>query len=500
MGRVVFVSSGAIQLHAHRPPPAQHTIALIHPSHPGSVTAAMPPVQRLSSTSVLDRTRLSLLGHCGAGHYVGDLEYYRRSLSLARYIALGKCDLYGVSFSLLREVLYKHPTEEEEFLSDCHVRYLAFQKACLSVVESGSALNAPELQPGSFDGHLLWVNGRCKARKDAPEISLLTSTKHFLTRRLGKGGIREHREETKADLRRRMIIHPDGVSKSMWDIFVGAMVLYSILWTSSLLCFKVEVSFTMRFLDWLVDFFLFMDMLVSCRTAYFIETDAVESSSVNVEVLVTVQSDILHRYLRQWFLIDFLSVIPYDDLFQSNLTALRDLKILRMIRIFKLDKLKHVMSMVENMSTISIGAIEVLRMLGKIVFAAHFIACLWWLLGSVVSHSPWYSQLGLDPGPFQDKYAASLYWTITTLTTVGYGDIVPRNLGERVVACVVMMLGGMAFGYSVANMTSTLSQMDLAYAKANEKIDQVKLCLHLLGDSVSYHFLSISNHHSLQMI
>ena len=49
---------------------------------------------------------------------------------------------------------------------------------------------------------------------------------------------------------------------------------------------------------------------------------------------------------------------------------------------------------------------------------------------------------GLRNAAFQDQYVASLYFMFTTLSTTGYGDMVPVDDYERIVLCFIMMLAG----------------------------------------------------------
>ena len=49
-----------------------------------------------------------------------------------------------------------------------------------------------------------------------------------------------------------------------------------------------------------------------------------------------------------------------------------------------------------------------------------------------------------------DLYLVSFYFTITTMTTVGYGDISATNFAERIFAIAIMVLGQLAFTYAIS--------------------------------------------------
>ena len=57
-------------------------------------------------------------------------------------------------------------------------------------------------------------------------------------------------------------------------------------------------------------------------------------------------------------------------------------------------------------------------------------------------------------------YTIGVYWVITTITTVGYGDISATNTTERIVACIIMVIGVIAFSYSTGSLSSIISNAD----------------------------------------
>ena len=74
----------------------------------------------------------------------------------------------------------------------------------------------------------------------------------------------------------------------------------------------------------------------------------------------------------------------------------------------------------------------------------HWIACGWMLINPNSS---------LDPITY---YNTSLYWTVTTLTTVGYGDIFPLTERERLAGCFVLVIGVCIFGFIMGEFIEIL--------------------------------------------
>lgn len=63
------------------------------------------------------------------------------------------------------------------------------------------------------------------------------------------------------------------------------------------------------------------------------------------------------------------------------------------------------------------------------------------------------------------QYMIAMYWAVTTMTTVGYGDIVPHTELEYAFAILVMFMGGLTFAYVVGNMARLVGRINLRAMK-----------------------------------
>jgi voltage-gated potassium channel len=72
----------------------------------------------------------------------------------------------------------------------------------------------------------------------------------------------------------------------------------------------------------------------------------------------------------------------------------------------------------------------------------------------------------VEPSTFTD-IGLSLWWSVTTLTTVGYGDIVPVTTGGRLVGAVLMLAG-----VSLIPLVTSIAVSILTYKRTQDLHDQ----------------------------
>ena len=135
----------------------------------------------------------------------------------------------------------------------------------------------------------------------------------------------EHSGLDEAEILKLWIIPPSHPKKVVWDMFVGALIVYSVLSIPFIIGFRYPVeyddSFALWFLNIMVDVMFGVDMLASSRTAYV---------DPELDQLVSNASKIRRNYLKSWFLIDFFSTVPIDKIvmafFPGNGSDARTLK------------------------------------------------------------------------------------------------------------------------------------------------------------------------------
>jgi hyperpolarization activated cyclic nucleotide-gated potassium channel 2 len=92
---------------------------------------------------------------------------------------------------------------------------------------------------------------------------------------------------------------------------------------------------------------------------------------------------------------------------------------------------------------------------------AHWTACIFFYVGyeeSMIEPDTWLMSSGVIDMDLEDKYVTSMYWAITTMATVGYGDYSPKTTAEQFVAILAQIIACGIFGYAVGSLGSSINK------------------------------------------
>ena len=94
----------------------------------------------------------------------------------------------------------------------------------------------------------------------------------------------------------------------------------------------------------------------------------------------------------------------------------------------------------------------------------HTLACTWIWVAFESQIDPmstsWVEEHGFSDYTDRELYITSVYFTITTITTVGYGDIYAIGTYERLLGILTMLIGVVAFSFSTGSLASIISNVD----------------------------------------
>ena len=156
---------------------------------------------------------------------------------------------------------------------------------------------------------------------------------------------------------------------------------------------------------------------------------------------------------------------------------LKVFRLTRLMRLWRIPKLHRFVCHIEDLLGLNIQVLNILKLLINVLIIGHIIACAWWFLPDVMTSHPWFDYYGFQGGTISDKYIVSLYWTFTTLSTVGYGDITAKSSPERLLNCFIMLVGASLFGFVVTAVSALVTNLDASEARIKAYVNEVRRLL-----------------------
>ena len=281
----------------------------------------------------------------------------------------------------------------------------------------------------------------------------------------------------------KWIILPNNKYKMLWDYIINFIIFYSIIVTPYQIAFTENNYYSkdgnkINIIDLLMDIFLFIDIILNFFTAFIDKFDK----------LIIDRKKIVFNYLFSWFIIDFISILPLNYITKKNfnynrLTRLTKIpklyKIIRFLKLLRITKInskqeKHLTKSIFHKLQINDKIIKLLLYSLTFFLITHIMSCLWYFITSFEENSNnWVIKLGyLDKSNFE-KYIICVYWTLTTMTTVGYGDITAISSNEKIYNILNMGFGVVIYSFAIGSMSTIVQDL-------NEKNKDVQKKLNML--------------------
>ncbi|RWR73840.1 potassium channel KAT3 [Cinnamomum micranthum f. kanehirae] len=179
-------------------------------------------------------------------------------------------------------------------------------------------------------------------------------------------------------------------------------------------------------------------------------------------LLVDDHKKIAIRYVsRLWFTMDVASTVPFQSIYRIFTGKKHEGDVfgfLNFLRLWRLRRVSNLFARLEKDTRFSYFWTRYCKLICVTLFAVHSAGCFyfWMATNYRIKKNTW---IGSQIDNFEDRsiwlgYTYAMYWSITTLTTVGYGDLHAENTGEKLFNMFFMLFNIGLTAYLIGNMTN----------------------------------------------
>ncbi|XP_049694992.1 potassium voltage-gated channel subfamily H member 8 isoform X8 [Helicoverpa armigera] len=270
--------------------------------------------------------------------------------------------------------------------------------------------------------------------------------------------------KTSALKKSRFIISHYGVFKTFWDWLILIATFYVAVVVPYNASFVDEghprISVTS---DVVVEALFIIDIVLNFRTTFVSKKGEVVSDSKAIAL----------NYIRSWFVVDLLAALPFDLLYASDVysgaeSTHGNVHLVKLTRLLRLARLLQKMDRYSQYSAL----ILTLLML-SFTLLAHWLACIWFIIADkeIEIHKNeswdlgWINNLAERlkvPIPnisHSESYVTALYFTCSSLTSVGFGNVSANTLAEKIFSIITMLIGALMHAVVFGNVTAIIQRM-----------------------------------------
>uniref|UniRef100_A0A668TMN4 Voltage-gated delayed rectifier potassium channel KCNH4 n=1 Tax=Oreochromis aureus TaxID=47969 RepID=A0A668TMN4_OREAU len=291
----------------------------------------------------------------------------------------------------------------------------------------------------------------------------------------------------------RFILLHYGAFKAGWDWLILLATFYVAITVPYNVCFTaVEIREDggsaarnpPSVSDILVEILFIIDIVLNFRTTYV---------STSGQVVYDARSIYIH-YVTSWLSVDLIAALPFDLLYAFNISVNFGVHMLKTVRLLRLLRLLQKLDRYSQYS-----AVVLTLLMSTFALLAHWMACVWYFIGrsEIESNSltswdigwlhelakrlgtpyfmaPLTSLLGVSEsvrapngsgmtvsgGPsVRSSYVTSLYFALSSLTSVGFGNVSANTDSEKIFSICTMLIGALMHAVVFGNVTAIIQRM-----------------------------------------
>ncbi|XP_058125655.1 potassium voltage-gated channel subfamily H member 8 [Anopheles coustani] len=323
--------------------------------------------------------------------------------------------------------------------------------------DDGAEDDSLEIPPGVNMGRrrsravLYQLSGHYKPEKMKTKIKLNSNLLHS-----SEAPLPEYK--TQALKKSRFILSHYGMFKGCWDWMILVATFYVAIAVPYNAAFVKTDRLTMVS-DVVVEALFIVDILVNFRTTYVSRKGEVVSDSKSIAL----------NYLRSWFVVDLLAALPFDHLYASNVISGEESHI-HLVKLTRLLRLARLLQKMDRYSQYTAMILTLLMLCFSLV--AHWLACVWYVIAEkerLFNDADWdigwihtlaeRLKIPVSNVTHGEAYITALYFTFTSLTSVGFGNVSATTLSEKIFSIVMMLIGALMHAVVFGNVTAIIQRM-----------------------------------------
>ncbi|KAK2512085.1 Kcnh8 [Columba guinea] len=234
--------------------------------------------------------------------------------------------------------------------------------------------------------------------------------------------------------------------KAGWDWLILLATFYVAVTVPYNVCFighdELSTTRSTTVSDIAVEILFIIDIILNFRTTYV---------SKSGQVIFEARSICIH-YVTTWFIIDLIAALPFDLLYAFNVTVLGKFSVLG----------SFFQAYAKKPEAVFVRFLKVLSNFARNSEVANLGICLTigWLheLGKRIE-SPYYENNTLGGPSIRSAYIAALYFTLSSLTSVGFGNVSANTDAEKIFSICTMLIGALMHALVFGNVTAIIQRM-----------------------------------------